>query len=307
MSGLPTVVVTGATGAQGGAVARVLQTSGRWNVRAVTRKPEGTAAGRLRRSGMGVVHGDLNDPDVGAAVLPEASALFVVTNFWEPQRHSEYVQGERIIDAAIAAGIDNIVYSTLPGIAEITGGELVVPHCDGKYALEKHLRATGAAVAFVQPDWYFQNWHAVPNFRLHRAPDGAVTFANAIGDGCLPAVDIEDIGPTVATIMEDPARFRGVTVRLVSEVRTSAEYAAAFADRLGEPVRYQPIAREDLLAQGGEAAHLADMFEFFRRYGADVTAEELEHPGLPARRSFDAWLDANVDVFHALLGAEPAM
>jgi uncharacterized protein YbjT (DUF2867 family) len=298
MSHLPTAVVFGTTGQQGGAVARSLLASQRWNVRAVTRHPEGSAAHRIRLAGAEVVGGDLDDPEVGAKVLGGADALFVVTNPWEPQRDDEYVQGKRVIDSAVAAGIDNIV---LPGVNEISLGELSVTHCDNKYALECQLRGEGAPVAFVQPGWYFQNWYRLPLLQLSRDEDGVATFTNSVGDGYIPAVDINDLGPVVAALMDDPVRYRGVSVPVTSELRTSDDFAATFTAKLGEPVRYQPIARDALLASGPESRQLADMFEFFRRYARDVSGDEQARAIHPAMSSLAAWLDSEIDTFRTLL------
>jgi uncharacterized protein YbjT (DUF2867 family) len=300
-------VVFGATGRQGGAVLRALRDTGRWRVRAVTRRPSSEAARPLRGANVEVVQGDLDDPDLASAVLPGADAMFVVTNYWEPQRDSEFVQGRRIIEGAIAAGMENIVYSTLPGVRAISDGDLSVPHCDGKYELEAYLRAREAPVAFVQPGWYFQNWLAMPHFQLSRDEEGVLTFSNTVGEGCIPGVDVDDLGPVVAAMLGDPARFRGRTIPVIAELRTSAEYADMFSRGLGEPVRYLPIPAEVLSANGPPGSDVAGMFEFFRRYSRRQWAKRVIDPDLPPLRPFPAWVGTNRDRFHGLLGNHAAI
>jgi uncharacterized protein YbjT (DUF2867 family) len=108
------ILVVGATGQQGGAVARHLLANRR-NVRALTRNPSSEAAERLRREGAEVVTGDLDQPDTLAAALLGVQGVFSVQNFYEPGvgHDGEIRQGRALVDAAKAAGVPHFVQSTM--------------------------------------------------------------------------------------------------------------------------------------------------------------------------------------------------
>ena len=134
-----TILVTGATGAQGGSVARHLLERGRFAVRALTRNPGSEAANALRDAGAEVVQGDLNDPASLRAALAGCYGCFGVTNFWE-HFGGEEEQGRNLIDAVAASDIQHFVFSSLPHVSKPTGGELDVPHFDIKARVEDYAR-----------------------------------------------------------------------------------------------------------------------------------------------------------------------
>ena len=148
---MKTILVFGATGAQGGGVARALLSRGTFNVRAITRKTDSPAASALRDLGAEIVQGDLDDP----ASL--AAAMEGVSNFWE-HFDKEGPQGRNLVKAVADANVQHFVFSTLPPIAKATGGALKSPHFDLKAEHEAYARSLGIPATFVHVPFYYENF-----------------------------------------------------------------------------------------------------------------------------------------------------
>ena len=151
------ILVTGATGAQGGSVARYLLEEGAFSVRCLTRNPASAQAIALANAGAEIVKGDLNDLDSLAYALKNVYGVFGVTSFWE-HFENEYQQGKNLIDAVIAANIDYFIYSSLPAAAKISNGQFVLPHFDMKAELQSYARRLKADTSFVHVAGYYENF-----------------------------------------------------------------------------------------------------------------------------------------------------
>jgi uncharacterized protein YbjT (DUF2867 family) len=135
----PLILVCGATGKQGGAVARSLLERG-FRVRALTRDPQKPEAQALAEQGAEVVQGDMEDRSAVDQVLVEgAYGVFSVQNFWETGYDGEVQQGKTVADAARAAGVDHFVYSSVGSAHRQTG----IPHFESKWEIEEHVRQIG--------------------------------------------------------------------------------------------------------------------------------------------------------------------
>src|SRR5258706_10954193 len=146
-----TIVVMGATGAQGKGLVNALVNEGAFNVRAITRNPE-KYSGKAQE----VVFGDLTNLQSLKDAFKNAYGVFVVTNFWEGA--DEIAQGKNAVDAAKAAGIQHFIWSTLPNVESISNGEIEVPHFTGKAKVDDLARSAGFKYyTFVQAPFYFQN------------------------------------------------------------------------------------------------------------------------------------------------------
>ena len=136
------ILVTGATGLQGGAVARHLLKLGKAEVRCLTRHPDSEAAKTFKQLGADVVKADFDDPASLKPVLRGCTGVFGVTNFWEAFLR-EYEQGANLIDAASEAGVGHLVLSTLPSTSKISNGAISVPVFETKARMEEHTRLRG--------------------------------------------------------------------------------------------------------------------------------------------------------------------
>src|SRR3984893_3119353 len=121
----PLIAVIGATGQQGGAVVSALQANGQFKVRALSRNP-----GKHRDLADEVVEADLNRPETLKAAFEGAHGVFLVTNFWEPGT-DEARQATVAVRAAKDAGVNHVIWSTLPNVEVISGGKFNVPHFTG--------------------------------------------------------------------------------------------------------------------------------------------------------------------------------
>src|SRR6267378_3385340 len=154
MSQSKLVLVTGATGNQGGAVVKALLTRGH-QVRALTRHPASPAANRLRQQGVETAVGDFTDHDSLVRAMRGADAVYAISkgNDLEQGAEKEIAQGMTITDAAKAAGIAHFVYSSVASANRATG----VPHFDSKYEVERHLQASGVQYTIVAPVFFMDN------------------------------------------------------------------------------------------------------------------------------------------------------
>ena len=300
MTDQKTILVTGATGAQGGSVARHLLQNGQFAVRCLTRNPDSDKATALKQAGAEVVQGDLEDVSSLRAALEGCYGVFGVTNFWE-HFDKEQQQGKNLVDAVHTAGVEHFVFSTLPHAREISHGELDVPHFDIKAQLEAYARSLNLPVTFVHVAFYYDNF--LTFFPPQKQEDGAFAFGFPQGDTPLAAVAVEDCGGVIAPIFANPDEFKGRIVGIVGDDQPPAAYAEIMTRVLGQPVVYNSIPREVFASFGFPGADdLANMFDFNRRFipnrQEDLTASRRLHPQM---QSFEAWLRARADKFQAIL------
>ncbi len=303
MNNKQTILVTGATGAQGGSVARALLASGKFNVRILTRNPRSQNARALENAGAQVARGNLENRQSLDRAMKDCYGVFGVTNFWEHYA-DEFEQGKNLVDAAQQAGIRHLVLHTLPNYNKLSGGQLSVPHCDMKAALKEYCKGLKLPATFVELAFYYENFLSF--FPLQKQEDGSFSFGFPQGDTKLAMVSVEDLGPLVAAIFDHPREYIGRTVGVVGSDDTCAEYAAQMTEVLGKKVRYQYIPRELYIAFGFPGAEeLANMFEVQRLYIPERQLDLIESYGLnPRMQNFRTWLAANRSAFLAMMDRE---
>src|SRR6267378_363576 len=187
------ISVVGATGQHGGAVARALQASGQFKVRALTRNP-----GKHRELAEEVVEADLNRPEILKAAFEGAHGVFVVTNHWE-QGTDEFKQATAAVRAAKDAGVKHFIWSTLPNVEAISGGKFHVPHFTGKAKIDRIVKEAGFEHhTFVIAPMYYQN--LVGALAPQLQSDGSVGWALPLDPGvrCIHMGDIRELGYIVA-------------------------------------------------------------------------------------------------------------
>lgn len=229
MDGL--VVVTGATGRQGGSVVRNLLAAG-FPVRALTRNPASPAAARLAESGAEVVQADLDIPATLPAALAGAHGVFSVQN---PMTGPELSQGQALGDAAAKTGVQHVVYASAgPGVPD-TG----VRQWDDKLIIQAHLNSLGLPLTVLRPtafmelmtdkDFYppVSTWHLMPKL---------------IGpDRPLPWFCADDIGKIAAQAFADPKTFVGHEIPLCADVQTLADCRTLWRETHGHNPRGFPM------------------------------------------------------------------
>ncbi|KAK9388155.1 hscarg protein [Lipomyces mesembrius] len=211
----PIIVVTGATGAQGGSVLCALQATERFSLRAVTRNLQAEAAQALARSGVELVEGDATDEQSMERAFAGAWGAYFVTNFWDPAaglaHDTDLVQGKIMVNAVVAASRLALTRLCIRGLL-----------CN---QLDKR-----------PPRWTPQ-----------REKDGLIVIRTPIrADVALPVVDLDaDFGKFVAPAFLDPAKFHYKKILAVAEYVTVGQMAAAYTDVTGANIAIVPIPIED--------------------------------------------------------------
>ena len=295
------ILVFGATGAQGGSVARHLLERGQFDVRAITRKTGSPAAQALRDLGAEIVQGDLDDPASLRAALEGCYGAFGVTNFWE-HFNKEREQGRNLVAAVADAKIEHFVFSTLPPIEKATNGALKSPHFDLKAEHEEYARSLGIPTTFVHVPFYYENFLAF--FPPRPAGDGTYQFGFPQGDTPLAAMSVQDVGRIVAVVFEHPSAYIGKVLKLAGDEIPAATYADVMSRRTGTTIRYAHIPRETFAAFGFPGAEdLADMFEFYRVH-IPSRARDIEQLRAlaPELQDFETWAAKNEAKLREVVG-----
>ena len=264
------VLVSGSTGNQGGAVARALLERG-FPVRALTRDPEKPEAQALTERGTEVVQGDLEDRTSIDQALEGIYGVFSVQNFWEVGYDREVQQGTTLADAAKAAGVQHVVYSSVGSAYRGTG----ISHFDSKWEIEKHVRQNELPYTILRPVFFMQNWEMMRDQIL----DG--TLAQPLDpDKPLQQLNVEDLGAFAAMAFENPDEWIGREVDLAGDELTMPEAAEAFSLVTGREVSYYQVPWDQFREQMGE--EYAVMYEWFNDVGyeADILALRSEYPEL---------------------------
>src|SRR5258708_4268575 len=195
------VLVSGATGKQGGAVVEALLTRGH-QVRALTRNSDSPAANRLRERGVEIAVGDFTDHDSLVRAARGADTVYAMSTPYEQGAEKEIAQGITITDAAKAAGAAHFIYSSVANANRATG----ISHFDGKYAVEKHLQASGVPYTIVAPVFFMENllqpW-SLPGLR-----QGKLAMALP-ATRSLQQIAVADIGAFVAAVIRRAATLFG--------------------------------------------------------------------------------------------------
>ncbi|XP_013216483.3 nmrA-like family domain-containing protein 1 [Ictidomys tridecemlineatus] len=293
MANRKVIAVFGATGSQGGSVAKALLESKHFAVRALTRDVTRPNALALQNLGAEVVKGDLNDKVSVEAALKGAYGAFVVTNFWEHlSKDKEVCQGKMVADTAKHLGLKHVVYSGLENVERLSGGKLKVPHFDGKGEVEEYFWSIGVPMTSVRLAAYFENFLTI--LKPSKAPDGDYyTLALPMGDVPMDGISVADVGAVVSSIFNSPEEFIGKAVGLSAEALTIQQYADVLSKSLGKEVRDAKITPEAYEKLGFPAAkELADMCRFYQmKPDRDV---KLTHRLNPKVRSFSQFISENL-------------
>jgi uncharacterized protein YbjT (DUF2867 family) len=216
-----TYAVVGATGQQGGAVARALLAAGA-GVRALVRRPDSEAARALAGAGAELVRADLTDPgSLGAAFDGVDGVFAMTTSFTDRGTSGETADGVRIADAAADARVGHLVYSSVGGAERRTG----VPHFESKRRVEEHIESLGLPATFVRPVFFMENL-------APKTEDGATVLRLPLPAGVpLQMVAVDDIGAVSAAVMLDPARVPGGAVEIGGDELTGEQMAEVLGGR----------------------------------------------------------------------------
>jgi uncharacterized protein YbjT (DUF2867 family) len=273
------ILVTGATGNQGGAIARQLLQRGRFKVRAMVRDQNKPAAQALQQAGADLVKGDFSDRASLDRALQGVYGVFSIQTFLkEGGLDAEVRDGKAVADAAKAADIQHFVYSSVGSAERNTG----IPHFDSKFQVEEYMRSLNLPYTILRPVFFFYNYNG-----MRSMVEAGTLFQPLSPETKLQQLSEEDYGAMVAEVFERPADFMHREIELASVEMTMPEIAAAFSHVLGKPVNYQQIPFEAFEQQAGEEVTI--MFRWFENVGYAANFAELKRD-FPAPIDFEAYL-----------------
>lgn len=275
------LVVFGATGQQGGSVLNAVVNDTElfqiYKVRAVTRDPSSEKAQALKKRDINVVAGDLLDKSTLESALVGAHTVFALTPaaFGLNAFEVEYNGGKNVADAAVAAGAEYLILSTLPNVTKVSGGKYTkVTGFDAKAKVEEYTRTLPIKSAFFSPGSFMQNYQTIMAPR--EAPDGRYSIARHVSPKTqLPLIDtVDDAGKFVGAILAEPDKFEGQTLCSATKLYTMEEIAAAISNATGKTVTYsqipQEVFRKDLPPWGDVLIEMMKYQQDFGYYGPET-------------------------------------
>ncbi|EYE97682.1 NmrA/HSCARG family protein [Aspergillus ruber CBS 135680] len=257
MSAAKIITVIGATGNQGGSVARSLLQNVEFKVRAVTRNPNSEASQKLATLGAEVAQADGFNSDEILAAFQGSWGAFVNLNsddkgLTNPDGPNEFDLGKSIIDAAAAAGVQHLAFSSGPNCTELTNGKVNMKAMNSKYQIEQYAKQLGSfqSVVPVGAGWFLENFLAkevAPVFGgFPHFPDneGILTFRtpNWGGEENVPWLSVtEDFGDIIHGIFLSPEKWNNRFVHGVSDPGSFQYLVKSFEAATGRKSRFEPV------------------------------------------------------------------
>jgi uncharacterized protein YbjT (DUF2867 family) len=273
----PLITVVGATSKQGRSVAHALLEGGRYRVRALTRRCDSEPAQLLAQRGAEVVVAplELGRQDELTAAMRGSAGVFLMTPpiVKVPPADDEFILGKELANAALAAGVEHVVFSALENVEARTGGTKWAPHFTDKARVESYIRSLPIRSSFVYLAFFYTNF--LEYYAPQRGADG-LTFAIYLPPHLpMPFVDpLTATGPAVREMFDHPTKYAGQSLPVIGEILTPQEMVDTFAHVTGRRARYaSAYTREDFLRHF--PAFAAD--EYFVRETVGMVEYAVEH------------------------------
>jgi len=273
------ILVTGATGHQGGAAIRHLRERG-FACRALTRDPGKPEARNFVGHGVEAFQGNMDDQASLTRAVDGVDGVFGVTTPYEGGVEAEVRQGINLANAAKRSRSSHFVYTSVGSADQQTG----IPHFDSKFRIEQHLRGTGMRCTILRPVFFMENWLGM------RAPIESGTLALPLSPHTrLQMIAVDDIGGVTAMAFEKPGKWPE-PLEVAGDELSMAELAQVFTRVTGRDVQYQQVPWGDFEAKSGP--EITTMYRWFENtgYHVDISRVRQDYPKLS---TFDRWLNAN--------------
>ncbi len=272
------ILVTGANGRQGGAVAGCLLAKGQ-KVRIMTRFPE--KARKWRKSGAEVVRGDFSDYRSLEEAVKGVRGVFLMGTPFESDPGTEVEQGRSVVYACREEGVPHLVYSSVC-CADM---ETAIPHFDSKFEVEEYIRESGLKHTILRPVSFMENF--VSPWMRSSLEEGLLALPLS-PETNLQMICVEDIGEFAAEAFRDPDRFAGDEIDLAGDERKIRDTVLELSCTLNRPIRYERLPEEK--AEEAFGHDLAEMYRWLDEVGFDVDISGLrERYGIPLT-SFSRYL-----------------
>ena len=303
------IAVVGATGAQGGGLARAILSdpNGNFAARVLTRDPNSDKAKEFARLGAEVVAADVDDIESLKRAFQGAYGAYCVTFFWahfSPDK--ELANAAAMAEAAKHAGLKHVIWSTLEDTRRWVPlsdnrmptlmGKYKVPHFDGKGEADHLFTDLAIPTTILLTSFYWDNFIYF-GMGPKKGPDGKLAITLPMGNKKLPGIAAEDIGRCAYGIFKKGTELIGKTVGIAGEHLTGSQMAAAFGKALGKEVVYNAVPPEVYRSFGFPGAEdLGNMFQFkrdFEEYFCGARNLDFSRGLNPALQTFDQWLAQN--------------
>jgi uncharacterized protein YbjT (DUF2867 family) len=314
------IAVVGSTGAQGGGLVRAIAAdpgSG-FSARAITRDAGKDKAKALAAAGAEVVSADLDNVESLKKAFAGAHGVYAVTNFWEHfSGEKEIAQARNIAEAAKAAGVKHVIWSTLEDTRKLMAaddtrmpilqGKYRVPHFDAK--AEADAAFAGLPVTYLVTSFYWDNLYM---FGLAPKKDdkGVYSWTFPMGEAKLPGIAAEDIGKVAFGIFKAGQEYVGKTVGIAGESLSFQEMSKKLESVGISPVQFNAVDANLFRSFGFPGAdEYGNMFQVYRDFEKQVNAArsiETSRKLNPALQSFDQWLAKNKAAVVAAANPAPA-
>jgi uncharacterized protein YbjT (DUF2867 family) len=259
------ILVTGATGQQGGSLARLLLQK-KHKVHALTRNTQSTAAQDLRNRGAKILKGDLDDSDSLKRAVKDVQSIFLMGTPFEDGTEGEIRRGKLMADIAKENNIDHIVYSSVANADKNTG----IPHFESKYKVEQHIKNLGIPYTIIGPAFFMEN---LLGPGLEQGQLALPLSPSTI----LQQSALENIAEFTALVLERRKPFLGKRIDIASDEVTGEQAAKILSNELGQRIRYVPVPLEQVYQANQD---MARMYDWYENRGTDIDISTLhqEYP-----------------------------
>ncbi|EAW25743.1 NmrA/HSCARG family protein [Aspergillus fischeri NRRL 181] len=252
----PLITVFGATGNQGGAVARSLLQNPAFKVRALTRDPNSPASRALAAQRAEVHQADGFSRESMLKAFAGSWGVFVNINSddkaFKLKGLSEFDMGKTIVDSAAQAGVRHFIFSSGPDCFTLTGGKVKMNAADMKYKIEQYARSISCfeTVSFICASWFFENFLAKEiapvfgGFPFIPDAEGYLTLVAPKWGGKedVPFISMsDDFGDIVQGMFLDPIAVNGQVIHGCSDICSFEDLVSTFEKISGRKSRFRPL------------------------------------------------------------------
>lgn len=246
----PLITIVGVLGKQGLSAAHSLLGSGRYRVRGITRRTDSPEALSLIKQGVELVSIPLDlgyKKDFVAAFQGSEGVFMMTPNIMPPQNH-EMALGQQLADAAVEAGVQHIVFSSLENVEQITAGEKFAPHFTDKAKIEQYIRTLPITSSFIYMAFFYTN---LMEFYTPVMQGDTLVFPIYLPkDFRAPFVDpLTATGPAVLEIFSNPSQYAGQSLPIIGDIISPQEMVDTFVRITGKKAVYSSaFTREEFLS-----------------------------------------------------------
>jgi len=273
------ILVTGATGQQGGTLAKLLLQKNH-KVYALVRNIQSSAAQELKKEGADLVKGDLNNFDSLEQAANGVDSVFLMGTPAGDGPEDESRIGKMMVDIAKEKKVAHLVYSSVVNADKNTG----IPHFESKYKVEQHIKNCGIPYTIIGPTSFMENLLSYSRAGLQEGQLALPLSPSII----LQQIALENIAEFATLVLERRNSFLGKRIDIASDELTGEQAAKILSDELGRKIKYVQVPLEEIRRTSED---IALMYEWYERVGTgiDITNLHQQYPELNWRR-FKDWV-----------------